>query len=244
MSFFEKAKKAAKTTLKVTTEAVKSASENAPDKTKEALEFFKKNIPKTIPLSVSEAQLNQMVTKAIADDSRIKSLTLTCEENILTIQASIQVTGGLIMTAKTRLALEHCELSPVHKVIIMRRLDQTELGGTGVASSLLAHVVKLVICGLFGVDIGAFSLKSINGLTITKEHISADLAAMGAVEAINGAIETKINVLLRDTPINPMLKMVVTPLLPTLVQKLMDKIVIHDLKVDKAGITGILQLSS
>ena len=255
MSFLDKAKEAtqkalkttknaAQTALKATTEAAKTAAENTPNKAQEALDFVKQNIPKTIPLSVTEAQLNQMVTKSIADDSRIKSLTLTCEENILAVEASIQLAGSLAITAKTRLALEHCELSPTRKVITMRRLDQTELGGTGVASSLLAHVVKLVICGLFGVDIGAFSLKSINGLTIDKERISADLSAMGATDAINNAINNKINVLLSNTPINPMLKMVVAPLLPTLAQKLIDKIVIDDLKVDKAGITGILQLST
>ena len=251
MSFSENARNllkttrdAAKKTLEDTAEVTKKALKDAPNKAQEALDFVKQNIPKTIPLSVSEAQLNQMVTKAIADDSRIKSLTLTCEENILAVEASIQLAGSLAITAKTRLALEHCELSPTRKVITMRRLDQTELGGTGVASSLLAHVVKLVICGLFGVDIGAFSLKSINGLTIDKERISADLSAMGATDAINNAINNKINMLLSNAPINPMLKMVVAPLLPTLAQKLIDKIVIDDLKVDKTGITGILQLGT
>ena len=67
---------------------------------------------------------------------------------------------------------------------------------------------------------------------------------MGATDAINNAINNKINVLLSNAPINPMLKMVVAPLLPTLAQKLIDKIVIDDLKVDKAGITGVLRLST
>ncbi len=243
MSFFEKAKQAAQTAFENTAKAAKEAAENAPSKAQEAIDFVKQNMPKTIPLSVSEAQINQMVTKVIADDSRIKSLTLSCEEDVLAVEASIQVVG-LAITAKTRLALEHCELSSAHKVITMRRLDQTELGGTGVASSLLAHVVKLVICGLFGVDIGAFSLKNINGLTIDKELITADLAAMGATDAINNAITNKINVLLNSTPINPLLKLAVTPFLPTLTQKLIDKIVIEDLKVATTGITGVLRLSS
>ncbi len=243
MSFFDKAKKAAQKALETTTEAATTAAENAPSKAQKAMDFIKQNMPKTIPLSVSEAQLNQMVKKAIADDSRIKSLTLSCEENVLAVEASIQMVGSLAITAKTRLALEHCELSPTRKIITMRRLDQTELGGTGAASSLLAHVVKLVICGLFGVDIGAFSLKNINGLTIDKSLITADLAAMGATEAINDAINNKINVLLNNAPINPLLKKLVSPLLPTLAQKLIDKIIIEDLKVAKTGITGTLRLS-
>ena len=151
---------------------------------------------------------------------------------------------GLTFNAKTRLALEHCELSPTSKVITMRRLDQTELGGIGVASSLLAQVVKLVVCGLFGVDIGAFSLKNINGVAIEKELITADLIAMGATDAINNAIDNKINILLNSIPINPLLKMLVSPVLPTLAKKLIDNIVIEDLKVAKTGITGVLKLST
>lgn len=243
MSFFDKAKQSAKKALETTTEAAKEAAENAPSKAQEAIDFIKQNIPKTIPLSVSEAQLNQMVKKVIADDSRINSFTLTCEENFLAVEASIQMVGSLAITAKTRLALEHCELSPTSKVITMRRLDQTELGGIGVASSLLAQVVKLVVCGLFGVDIGAFSLKNINGVTIEKELITADLIAMGATDAINNAIDNKINILLNSIPINPLLKMVVSPVLPTLAKKLIDNIVIEDLKVAKTGITGVLKLS-
>ena len=243
MSFFNKAKEATQKALESAAQAAKEAAQNAPSKAQEAMDFIKKNMPKTIPLSVSEAQLNQMVKKAIADDSRIKSLTLSCEENVLAVEASIQMVGSLAITAKTRLALEHCELSPTRKTITMRRLDQTELGGTGAASSLLAHVVKLVVCGLFGVDIGAFSLKNINGLTIDKSLITADLAAMGATEAINNSITNKINVLLNNAPINPMLKIVVAPLLPALAQKLIDKIIIENLNVAKTGITGTLRLS-
>ena len=157
MSFFDKAKEATQKALESAAQAAKEAAQNAPSKAQEAMDFIKKNMPKTIPLSVSEAQLNQMVKKAIADDSRIKSLTLSCEENVLAVEASIQMVGSLAITAKTRLALEHCELSPTRKTITMRRLDQTELGGTGAASSLLAHVVKLVVCGLFGVDIGVWN---------------------------------------------------------------------------------------
>ncbi|MCB1658439.1 MAG: hypothetical protein KDI39_09450 [Pseudomonadales bacterium] len=239
MSFLNKAKEALESAAK----AAKEAAENTPSKAQEGIDFIKQNIPKTIPLSVSEAQLNEMVKKAIADDSRIKSLTLTCEENELAVEASIQMVGGLAITAKTRLALEHCELSPTRKTITMRRLDQTELGGMGVASSLLAHVIKLVVCGLFAVDIGAFSLKNINGITIDKSLITADLAAMGATEAVNNAITNKINVLLNNTPINPLLKIVVSPLLPALAEKLIDKITIEDLKVAKTGITGTLRLS-
>lgn len=248
MSFFDKAKQAAKTAkeaaqtaLENTTKAAKEVAENAPSKTQETIEFIKQNIPKSLPLSVSETKLNQMVKSSIADDSRIKSLTLICEENVLIVDAAIQMMG-LTINAKTQLALEHCELSPTSKIITMRRLDQTELGGTGIASSLLAHVVKLVVCGLFGVDIGAFSLKNINGVTIEKELITADLIAMGATEAINNAINSKINLLLSNTPINPMLKMVVTPLLPTLAQKLMQNITIENLKIAKNGITGVLKL--
>lgn len=241
MSFFEKAKQAAQTALENTTKAAKEVAENAPSKTQETIEFIKQNIPKTIPLNVPEAQLNQMVKQAITDDSRIKNLALSCEENVLIVASSIEGVG-LTFNIKTKLALEHCELSPTSKVITMRRLDQTELGGTGIASSLLAHVVKLVVCGLFGVDIGAFSLKNINGVTIEKELITADLIAMGATEAINNAINSKINLLLSNTPINPMLKMVVTPLLPTLAQKLMQNITIEKLKIAKNGITGVLKL--
>lgn len=258
MSFFEKAKQAtqkalenttlaakesAKMALDNTAKAAKEMAENAPNKAQEAIEFIKQNIPKSLPLSVSEAQLNQMVKKSISDDSRIKSLILSCEDNILTIDATMQVIG-LAMNVKTKLALEHCELSSTSKRITMRRLDQTELGGTSIASSLLAHVVKLVVCGLFSVDIGAFSLKNINGLTIDKELIVADLMAMGATDAINNAIDNKINILLNSIPINPLLKMVVSPLLPTLAKKLIDNIIIEDLKVTKSGITGTLRLNT
>lgn len=241
MSFFEKAKQAAQTALENTTKAAKEAAENAPSKAQETIEFIKQNIPKTIPLNVPETQLNQMVKKAITDDSRIKNLVLSCEENVLVVTASIEGVG-LTFNIKTKLALEDCELSPTSKIITMRRLDQIELGGTGIASSLLAHVVKLVVCGLLGVDIGAFSLKNINGVTIEKELITADLIAMGATEAINNAINSKINLLLSNTPIDPKFKMLVTPLLPTLTQKLMQNITIENLKIAKNGITGVLKL--
>lgn len=236
MSLFDKAKQIAQSAFEITSDAVKTVSENTPNAL-QLLDSVKQKLPETIPLCVSEAQLNQMVTNAISDEDRIKALTLTCDDNILTVHAVIKLAGSLAMTAKTQLAIEHCELSQTRKVIIMRRLDQTELGGTGIASSLLAHVVKLVVCGLFSVDIGAFSLRNIDGLSIDKEIITADLEAMGAIDAINKAINNKINML-----INPLLKTAIESLLPSLTQKIIDKIVIEDLLIDNFGIRGVLRL--
>lgn len=85
-------------------------------------------------MSVSEVQLNEMVATTIRDDSRITNLQLVCEENVIVVNASIQVVGSLAITAKTKLAIEHFELSQERKVITLRRLDTTELGGTGVAA--------------------------------------------------------------------------------------------------------------
>jgi hypothetical protein len=193
-------------------------------------------------MSVSEAQLNQMVATTISDDSRIKSLQLICEDNVLVVNAGIQLVGSLAITATTRLALEHFELSQERKVITLRRLDNTELGGTGVASSLLARVVKLVVCGLFGIDLGEFSLKNINGLTIDKERITADLAALGVVEAITDAICSKIDLALKNIQINPWLKPIIATLLPAITKRLVAKAVIEDLSISEAGIAGTLRL--
>lgn len=98
------------------------------------------------------------------------------------------------------------------------------------------------MCGLFGIDLGELSLKNIEGLTIDKERITADLAALGAVDAITGAICHKIGLALESIQINPLLKPLVATMLPSITKHFVEKAVIEDLQISKAGIAGTLRL--
>lgn len=246
MSFLHKAKQVAETAAKAASVAAKKvaeSAENAPNKAQELFTFIKTNLPKTIPLQVSETRLNEIAARAIDGNSRIQSLMLRCETNILMVETHINVAGFMVIKAKTRLALEQCEINSTRKIIIMRRLDQAELSGTG-AASLLAYAIKTIICGLFSIDIIAFVLKNIRGLTIDKNKIIADLEVMNAMDAINEAIHDKIQDVIVTIPINPIFKKILEPTLPSIIENLTKNISIENLAIiQHKCICGTLRLS-
>ena len=190
-----------------------------------------------IPLTVTEDKLNQLATKAIADDSRIKSLNIQCRENCLVVTGTLELMG-LPLNFTTQLALESCELSPSRKVIILRRLDNMALGGDTMLAGFMAHLVKILVCGLFGVDLGAISLKNITGLTISKNLITADLEAMGAMDAIMTGVRERIAQGIDLLPINSLAKMAAKPLLDMAGNSLLDKLHLQNVTITDKGIKG------
>lgn len=186
-----------------------------------------------IPLRVTEVKLNQLATKAIVDDSRIKSLNIQCRENCLVVTGTLELMA-LPLNFTTQLALESCELSPSRKVIILRRLDNIALGGDMMLAGFMAHLFKILVCGLFGVDLGAISLKNITGLTISKNLITADLEAMGAIDAIMTGVRENI----AQLSINPLAKMAAKPLLDMAGNSLLDKLHLQNIAITDKGIKG------
>lgn len=199
-----------------------------------------KNIP-PIPIEVSEARLNQLARDAIVDDSRIESLKIHCQRDCITVSGTLRL-AGVALNFTTRLALHSCELSPSRKVITLRRLDDIVIGGTGMLASFMAHVAKIVICGFFGVDLAAISLGGINGLTINKDLITADLEAMGAVEGIVKSLREKLRQRIELLPIWPLVKIVVEPILDGAGPLLLSRLHLQKVAVTDRGIQGSIVL--
>ena len=228
--------KLAKTLHQVTVK--EKAARSAPDNEQSndvgvATKLFKKIPP--IPIEVSEARLNQLASDAIADDKRIESLKIQCRQDRLAFTGTLRV-AGLALNFTTQLALQSCELSPTRKVITLRRLDDVSIGGTSVLTSFMAHVVKIVICGFFGVDLAAISLGGIRGPAINKDLITADLEAMGAMDAIMKGLREKIRQGIELLPGGSLVKIALKPMLdgagPLLLSKLhLQKVTIADKRI-------------
>lgn len=196
-----------------------------------------------LPLEVSEAKLNTLAANAITDDSRIKTLNIRCQPDIITVSGSLALVG-LPLTFSTRLALESCELNPARKVIVLRRLDNMTLGSDNMLAGFMAHIVKILICGLFGADLGAISLKNIQGLTISKSLITADLEAMGAMAAINNGLRTKISQGVELLPAGPLAKIILKPVLDLAGNALLGKLHLRNVAVAEGSVKGEVVLVS
>lgn len=155
-------------------------------------------------ISVSEAQLNTLAVRIIADEPSLTRLNLSCMPGELVIDGEARV-ARLPVSFKTRLSLESCEITPARKVLVLRRLDEVELSGSTFITNLYARIVKTIICGLFGIDPARFSLKGISGLKVENDRITADLDAMGAQEALTQAVRTKLSENLPAWLIDPIL---------------------------------------
>jgi hypothetical protein len=215
----------------------------APDAEKPTIGGMATTFQKLPPISIeaSEAQLNLLVAKAIADDSRIESLKIQCQQDRLTVSGTLSLVG-VTLNFTTQLALQSCELSPSRKVITLRRLDNIALGGDGMLASFMAHIVKIVICGLFGVDLAAISLKSVKGLTINKALITADLEAMGAVDAILTGLRQKIRHGIELLPVGQLVKMGIEPMLAMAGPLLLGKLHLQNVAISDKGVQGEILL--
>ena len=201
--------------------------------------LFKKLPP--IPVEVSEAHLNQLAGDAITDDSRIESLKIKCSRDRLAVTGTLRVVA-MSFNFTTQLSLQSCELSPTRKAITLRRLDDVAIGGKGMFASFMAHVVKVVICGFFGVDLAAISLGGIEGLAINKDLITADLEAMGAVDAIMKGLREKIRQGIELLPGGPLVKIAVEPMLDAAGPLLLSKLHLQNVAITDNGIRGEMVL--
>ena len=224
-------------------QAISGTRTAAPDAEKPTIGGMATTFQKLPPISIeaSEAQLNLLVAKAIADDSRIESLKIQCRQDRLTVSGTLSLVG-VTLNFTTQLALQSCELSPSRKVITLRRLDNIALGGDGMLASFMAHIVKIVICGLFGVDLAAISLKSVKGLTINKALITADLEAMGAVDAILTGLRQKIRHGIELLPVGQLVKMGIEPILAMAGPLLLGKLHLQNVAISDKGVQGEILL--
>ena len=196
-----------------------------------------------IPIEVSEAHLNQLAGKSITDDGRIESLRIQCQQDRLTFAGTLCI-AVLSLNFSTQVSLQSCELSPTRKVLTFRRLDNIAIGGNGMLASFMAHVVEIVVCGLFGVDIASISLKDITGLSINKDLITADLEAMGVVEAILLGLRGKIRQRIEILPGGRLVKIAVESMLDAAGASLLSKLHLQNVAIVDAGIKAEVLLSS
>jgi hypothetical protein len=208
---------------------------NVTDKAKEIFDKLPP-IPETFkfPLVVTEEQLNQLATKAITDDSRIKSLNIQCRQDRLIVSGTFNIMS-MPLNFSTELSLESCELSPARKVIVLRRHDAMSLGGESMLSSFMAHIVKIIICGLFGVDLGAISLKRIQGVSIDKTLITADIEAMGAMDSIMTGLRQKARQGIGLPSVNPLIKITLSAILDSAENKLLEKLHLQNVVITDKG---------
>lgn len=188
----------------------------------------------TVPLSISEGKLNQLAAKAISDESRIRSLTIKCSEGVLTLNGSVSV-SVTTLNFSFGLALESFELSPQRKVIVLRRLDNFDLSGEGMMAALMAPVVKVLICGLFGVDIGALSLNGFEGLIVEKSLVTANLEKMGAMEVVTQGVQEK---LVGSLNLGPLLEAAVRLAINAASDKIIANLTVEGLAINDGGIVG------
>lgn len=191
-----------------------------------------------IPFRITEEQLNRMAAQGLGEDKRLRTLRIACVEDALDISGGIAV-AGLPLNFTTRLAIEQCVFSP-RKVIVIRRLDTLSLGGDNLLASLFAYVVKVLVCGLFGVDLGAFSLKGVEGLTIDKERITADLDAMGAGDALKQALREK---LISSLNLGPVKALMMGKLLDAADAKILENLSVTNIVITTEGISLDLEVN-
>lgn len=187
-------------------------------------------------LAVSENQLNSLaVTLAQSDDVPI----IGCQPGVIVIAGKTRV-AGMQLTYSTRLALEACEISPSRKQLILRRLDNVDLGGNNLATALFARVIKTLLCGLFGIDPARFALDGIAGVRVEKDLITADFDAMGATEAILEALTARLPITL--VPLLETVSATLAPGLSVAGNALLAHISIEDIAVETGEISGKLRI--
>ena len=188
------------------------------------------------PLSVSEAQLNNLVKLAQNDDL---PMSFACQTGEIVVAGQTRV-AGIALAYSTRLALEACEISPDRKQITLRRLDHVDLGGNGLAAALFARVIKVLLCGLFGIDLARLALKNNAGIRVEKDLITADLDAMGATDLIVEAIKARL-----PDALAPLLDSAIESLAPGLGaagNAFLAHIGIDDIAIEKHEIKGMLRI--
>lgn len=189
------------------------------------------------PLAVSETQLNNLAaTLAQSDDNPIN---ITCQPGIIAINGKTRV-AGMPIAYSTRLTLEACEISPTSKQITLRRLDNVDLGGNGFATALFARFVKVLVCGLFGIDLARFALQGAAGIRVEKDLITADLDAMGATHAIVEVIKARLPDAL--VPLLDSVSATLAPRLGVAGNALLARIGIEDIVVGEHEIRGKLRI--
>lgn len=156
------------------------------------LDAIKSFIPKSIPLSLDEARMNALLQEAIIGQSNISDANIVCEDGALKLSARFKLAGTSIVYA-VRLGLGEFIITPEHQLITFNRLEPEKFTGNGPIALLMAWFIKSVICGLFGFDITAQSLSSIDGLSIEKDIITADLKKLGLTSKIQQAAGEKIS---------------------------------------------------
>jgi hypothetical protein len=188
-------------------------------------------------LAVSESLLNKLA--ATLARSGETPISITCQPGAVALGGEARV-AGVLLNYSTRLALESCEISPTRKVLTLRRLDAVDLGGNSVATALYARIVKILLCGLFGIDPARFALNGVAGVTVEKDLITADLNAMGATEIILEAIKAKLPAAL--SPLLEVADAAFPPSLGAAGNMLMARLGIQDIAIEVGRITGSLRI--
>ena len=188
-------------------------------------------------VSVSEAQLNSLA--ATLARSGEPPITIICQPGAITIGGEAKVTV-VPLTYSTRLALDSFEISPARKTLTLRRLDNIDLGGNNLVTALFARIVKVLLCGLFGIDPARFVSKKIAGISTEKVLITADLDVMGATEIILEAIKAKLPAAL--IPLLDSAGEVLAPRLGTAGNALMARIGLDDIVIEAGAISGKLRI--
>lgn len=166
-------------------------------------------------------------------------MNFACQPGVIVVAGQTRV-AGLAIAYSTRLALEACEISPDRKQITLRRLDHVDLGGNGLAAALFARVIKVLLCGLFGIDRARLALKNNAGIRVDKDLITADLDAMDATGLIVETIKAKL-----PDALAPLLGSTIESLAPGLGaagNAFLEHIGIDDIAVELHQIKGMLRI--
>lgn len=161
------------------------------------LDSIKAAIPKSITLKLDSANMNALLQQAIAGQENITQASIVCEDGSLQLSASLLL-AGTRMVYTTRLGLDDITLTPERRVISLRRLEPDNLSGSGPVSMLMAWFINAILCGLFGMDIAATSVRSLDGLVIEKNRVTADLDKLGLTDKIRQAASEKISITIKD----------------------------------------------
>lgn len=219
------------------------------------LDTLKSFIPKSITLKLDAAKMNALLQEAIAGQQNITQASIVCEDGSLQLSASLLL-AGTRMVYTTRLGLNDITLTPDQRIISFRRLEPDNLSGSGPVSMLMAWFIKAIVCGLFGLDIAASSLSSLDGLVIEKNRVTADLDKLGLTARIQQAAAEKTAALVKEQAELRLpdgfkgiaARLALQAALPTLMQKAsalaLQRIQVTNLRITAAeGLTGDLMLA-
>jgi len=212
-------------------------------------------IPQSIALTLNATKMNALLQEAIAGQQNISQASIVCEDGSLQLSASLLL-AGTRMVYTTRLGIDDIRLNPEQRIISLRRLEPDNFSGNGPVSMLMTWFIKAVICGLFGVDIAASSLSSLDGLVIEKDRISADLDKLGLTAKIQQAAADKAAELVKEQAELRLpdgfrgiaARLALQAALPMLMQKAselaLQRIQVTNLRITAAdGLTGDLMLA-